>query len=184
MGCRIVAVSDSKGGVYNPKGMKPVAVFGHKEKSGSVVGFGGSRRITSEELLELECDILVPAALENQITEANAENVKAKMLAEAANGPTTPDADKVLHEKEVFVVPDILANAGGVTSSYFEWVQNLTREHWTLEEVNGKLEVKMVKAFKDVYELSKREDVDMRTAALMLGVGRVAEAIETLGLWP
>ena len=184
MGCRVVAVSDSKGGIYNPNGINPVAVFKHKEKKGSVVGFGDSETITNEELLELECDILVPAALENQITEANAADVKAKMLAEAANGPTTPKADKILHEKGVFIIPDILANAGGVTSSYFEWVQNLTREHWTEEEVNGKLEVKMVRAFKDVFELSKREETDMRTAALMLGVGRVADAIRTLGLWP
>ena len=184
MGCRVAAVSDSKGGIYNPNGINPVAVFKHKKKKGSVVGFDGSEGVTNEELLELECDILVPAALENQITERNAANVKAKMLAEAANGPTTPKADTILHEKGVFIIPDILANAGGVTVSYFEWVQNLTREHWTVEEVNGKLKVKMVKAFKDVLDLSKKEDVDMRTAALMLGVGRVAEAIKTLGLWP
>jgi len=184
MGCRVVAVSDSKGGVYNPKGVNPVAVFEYKEKEGSVIGFGGSKEITNEELLELECDILVPAALENQITERNAGNVKAKMLAEAANGPTTPKADKILHEKGVVVIPDILANAGGVTASYFEWVQNLTREHWTLEEVNSKLEVKMVKAFDDVFNLFKKKDTDMRTAALILGVGRVAEAIKTLGIWP
>jgi len=184
MGCRVVAVSDSKGGIYNSKGINPTAVFEHKEKEGSVVGFDGGDGVSNEELLELECDILVPAALENQITETNAADVKARLLVEAANGPTTPKADKILHEKGVFVIPDILANAGGVTSSYFEWVQNLTREHWTLEEVNSKLEVKMVRAFKDVFELSKKEGTDMRTAALMLGVGRVAEAIRTLGLWP
>jgi len=184
MGCKIVAVSDSQGGIYNPKGINPIAVFVHKEKTGSVLGFRGSEKITNEELLELKCDILVPAALENQITKSNAAKVKAKLLAEAANGPTTPEADKILREKGVFIVPDILANSGGVASSYFEWVQNLTREHWTEEEVNKKLEVKMVKAFNDVYELSKRQKVDMRTAALMLGVGRVAEAIKTLGLWP
>mgnify|MGYP001092494554 CR=1 FL=1 len=183
MGCKIVAVSDSQGGVYNPKGVNPVAVFEHKEKTGSVLGFRGSEKITNEELLELECDILVPAALENQITKSNAANIKAKLLAEAANGPTTPKADKILQEKGIFIIPDILANSGGVASSYFEWVQNLTREHWTEEEVNKKLEVKMVKAFNDVYELSKKQKGDMRSAALMLGVGRVAEAIKTLGLW-
>jgi glutamate dehydrogenase/leucine dehydrogenase len=184
MGCKIVAVSDSQGGIHDPKGVNPIAVFEHKEKTGSVLGFKRSEKITNEELLELKCDILVPAALENQITKANAAKIKAKLLAEAANGPTTPEADTILHEKGVFIIPDILANSGGVAASYFEWVQNLTRERWTEEEVNRKLEAKMVKAFDDVYELSKGQKVDMRTAALMLGVGRVAEAIKTLGLWP
>lgn len=184
MGCKIVAVSDSQGGIHDPKGVNPIAVFEHKEKTGSVLGFRRSEKITNEELLELECDILVPAALENQITKANAAKIKAKLLAEAANGPTTPEADTILREKGVFIIPDILANSGGVAASYFEWVQNLTRERWTEEEVNRRLEVKMVKAFDDVYELSKKQKIDMRTAALMLGVGRVAEAIKTLGLWP
>jgi len=184
MGCKIVAVSDSQGGIHDPKGVNPIAAFEHKEKTGSVLGFKGSEKITNEELLELKCDILVPAALENQITKANAAKIKAKILAEAANGPTTPEADTILREKGVFIIPDILANSGGVAASYFEWVQNLTRERWTEEEVNRKLEVKMVKAFDDVYELSKKQKVDMRTAALMLGVGRVAEAIKALGLWP
>lgn len=183
-GCKIVAVSDSQGGIYNPNGINPVAVFEHKEKVGTVLGFKGSKKITNEEILELKADILVPAALENQITKSNADKVKAKLLAEAANGPTTPEADKILHEKGVFIIPDILANSGGVAASYFEWVQNLTREHWTEEEVNRKLEVKIVKAFNDVYELSKKQKVDMRNAALMLGVGRVADAIKILGLWP
>jgi glutamate dehydrogenase/leucine dehydrogenase len=184
MGCKIIAVSDSRGGIYNRKGVNPSAVFEHKEKTGTVLGFRGSEKISNEELLELKCDILVPAAFENQITKSNAVNIKAKLLAEAANGPTTPEADKILREKGVFIIPDILANSGGVVASYFEWVQNLTREHWTEEEVNKKLEVKIVKAFSDVYELSKKQKTDMRTAALMLGVGRVAEAIKTLGLWP
>lgn len=133
--------------------------------------------------LETKCDILIPAALENQITKANADKIKAKIVAEGANGPTTPEADKILREKEVSLVPDILANAGGVTASYFEWVQNLTREHWTLEEVNRKLESIMVKAFNDAYNMMEKEDENMRTAALMLGVGRVSDAIKTLGLW-
>jgi glutamate dehydrogenase/leucine dehydrogenase len=184
MGCKIIAVSDSQGGVHDPKGLNPVAVFEHKEKTGSVLGFRRSEKITNEELLELKCDILVPAALENQITKANAAKIKAKLLAEAANGPITPEADTILREKGVFIIPDILANSGGVAASYFEWVQNLTRERWTEDEVNRKLEVKMVKAFDDVYELSKGQKADMRTAALMLGIGRVAEAIKTLGLWP
>jgi glutamate dehydrogenase/leucine dehydrogenase len=184
IGCKIIAVSDSKGGIYNPEELDPIKVREHKSKTGSVVGYPDSKIITNEKLLELECDILVPAALENQITKANADKIKAKIVAEGANGPTTPEADKVLHEKGIFLVPDILANSAGVTVSYFEWVQNLTREHWTLEQVNRKLEDKIVKAFKDVYKVAKKEESDMRTAALILGVGRVSEAIKTLGLWP
>jgi len=183
-GYRVVAVSDSKGGIYNPKGINPVKVFEHKEKTSSVVGYKDSRKVTNEELLELPCDILVPAALENQITRANADKVKARIVVEAANGPTTPEADKILNEKGLFVIPDILDNSGGVTSSYFEWVQNLTRERWSEREANRKLERMMVKAFDDVYKISKQRETDMRTGALILGVGRVAEAIRTLGLWP
>lgn len=184
MGCKIVAASDSMGGIYSPNGLNPYEVYEHKIKTGSVAKYKGSKSITNEELLELKCDILIPAALENQITKANADNIKAKIISEGANGPTTPEADKMLHEKEVLLIPDILANSGGVTTSYFEWVQNLTREHWTIEEVNRKLEDKMVKAFNDVCEVAKKEKSDMRTAALIVGVGRVAEAIKTLGLWP
>lgn len=185
MGAKIVAVSDSRGGVYNPAGLNPYKIFEHKEKKGSVLGFKKAKaEVTNDEILQLKCDILVPAALENQITQVNAEKIKAKIIGEGANGPTTPRADRILHEKEVFLIPDILANAGGVTASYFEWVQNLTREHWTLEEVNRKLESKMVWAFNDVYATMKKEETTMRTAALLSGVGRVAEAIKTLGLWP
>jgi glutamate dehydrogenase/leucine dehydrogenase len=185
LGAKVVAVSDSRGGIYNPKGLNPRKVFDHKDKTGSVLGFkGATKEITNDELLETSCDILIPAALENQITKANAGRIKAKIIGEAANGPTTPKADEILGEKMVFLVPDILANAGGVTGSYFEWVQNLTREHWALEEVNGKLEKIMVKAFNDVYKTMSEEETNMRTAALLLGVGRVADAIKTLGLWP
>ena len=183
-GYLVVAVSDTKGGIYNPKGINPVQVFEHKKKAGSVLGFKGSKQVTNEELLELPCDILVPAAFENQITKVKADNIKARVVAEAANAPTTPKADKMLNEKKVFVIPDILDNSGGVTSSYFEWVQNLTRERWSEREANQKLERMMVKAFDDVYRISKQRETDMRTAALILGVGRVAEAIEKLGLWP
>ncbi len=184
MGCKIVAVSDSTGGIYCQKGLNPYKVYEHKAKTGSVTNFKGCRNITNEELIETRCDILIPAALENQITKANADKIKAKIVAEGANGPTTPEADSALYENGVFLVPDILANSGGVTASYFEWVQNLTREHWTLEEVNRKLEDKMVKAFNDVYSIAEKEESDMRMAALMVGVGRVADAIKTLGLWP
>ena len=184
IGCKIVAVSDSTGGVYCEKGLKPAAVLEYKETKGSVQGFPDCKNITNEELLETKCDVLIPAALENQITCKNVDKIQARIVAEAANGPTTPEADKALHERGVCLIPDILANSGGVTVSYFEWVQNLTREHWTLAEVNSKLEVKMTKAFDDVYTLSQKEESDMRTAALMLGVGRVANAIKTLGLWP
>jgi glutamate dehydrogenase (NAD(P)+) len=184
MGCKIVALSDSVGGICCTKGLDPYKVYKHKSKTGSVVNYEGCENITNEELLETKCDILIPAALENQITKVNADAIKAKIVAEGANGPTTPEADKAMHERGIFLIPDILANSGGVTASYFEWVQNLTREHWTVEEVNRKLENKMVKAFNDVYKLAKQEGSDMRTAALMLGVGRVAEAIKTLGLWP
>jgi len=184
MGCKIVAVSDSQGGIYNPNGMSPSKVYDYKEKTGSVVNFNGAQNVTNSELLELKCDVLVPAAMENQILKDNAHRIQARIVAEAANGPTTPEADKIFHEKGVFLIPDILANSGGVASSYFEWVQNLTREHWSVRETNKRLETKMVKAFRDVHEISKRQKTDMRNAALILGVGRVAEAIKILGLWP
>jgi glutamate dehydrogenase (NAD(P)+) len=184
LGCKVVAVSDSSGGIYCPDGLNPPAVSAHKEKTGSVRNYKDCTNITNEELLQAECDILIPAALQNQITKQNADKIKAKLVAEGANGPTTPEADKTLYEKGTCLIPDILANSGGVTVSYFEWVQNLTREHWTLKEVNQKLENKIIKSFYDVYELSRKEESDMRTAALMLGVGRVAHAIGTLGLWP
>ena len=184
VGAIVIAVSDSTGGIYCQDGLNLPDVLAHKEKTSSVQNYKGCKNITNEELLELPCDVLIPAALENQITCKNADKIKAKMVAEAANGPTTPDADKVLYEKEICLIPDILANSGGVTVSYFEWVQNLTREQWPLEKVNRKLEEKMTKAFNDVVGISEKEKSDMRTGALMLGVGRVANAIKTLGLWP
>jgi glutamate dehydrogenase (NAD(P)+) len=182
--CKIIAVSDSTGGIYCADGLNPQDVLVHKEKTLSVQNYKDRKNITNEELLELTCDVLIPAALENQITCKNVDKIKAKMVAEAANGPTTPDADKALYEKEICLIPDILANSGGVTVSYFEWVQNLTREQWPLEKVNRKLEAKMTKAFNDVVAIAEKEESDMRTGALMLGVGRVANAIKVLGLWP
>ena len=184
MGCRIIAVSDSSGGIYCPSGLNPDSLRAHKAKTGSVANYKNCSILTNTELLQTDCDILIPAALENQITKENASGIKAEILVEGANGPTTPEADKVLCENGVFLVPDILANSGGVTVSYFEWVQNLTREHWNLEEVNSKLEGVMIKAFNEVYDIAMKEETDMRTGALMLGVGRVAEAIKKRGLWP
>jgi glutamate dehydrogenase/leucine dehydrogenase len=184
IGAKVIAASDSRGGVFNKNGVDPTALLKHKERTGSVVGFGGYEEITNGELLELECDILVPAALENQITRDNANRIKAKIITEAANGPTTPEADEILDRNGVFVIPDILANAGGVLVSYFEWVQNLAREYWSDEDVERKFEKKMLKAFFDVYEKSKEYGVSMRKSALAIGVGRVADTIKTLGLWP
>ncbi len=184
MGCKIIAVSDSKGGIYDPDGLDLATVLEHKEKTGQLRGLEGAKEITNEELLELECDILIPAALENQITEANASRIRARMIVEGANGPSTPGAREILTKRGVFIVPDILANAGGVTVSYFEWIQNLHREHWTEEEVNRRLEEKMVKAFRDVLETSKKYGVDMATAAYVLGVKRIVDASEKLGLFP
>jgi glutamate dehydrogenase/leucine dehydrogenase len=183
-GCKIIAVSDSTGGVCCKTGLNPYKIYEHKAKTGSVVGFKNCEKITNEEVLETKCDILIPAALENQITKDNADNIEAKIISEGANGPTTPEADQIFNQKKILLVPDILANAGGVTASYYEWVQNLEREHWTLKKVNQELEGKMVKAFNDVCDLSRKEKCSMRTAALMLGVGRVTDAIRTLGLWP
>ena len=183
-GAKVIGVSDSKGGIMSQEGLNPYKVYEHKAKTGSVINFPGVKTITNEELLELECDVLIPAAIENTITKENAGNIKARIIVEGANGPTTPQADKILMEKGVKIVPDILANTGGVTVSYFEWVQNLHREHWTREEVLRKLETMMVRAFYNVKNLAEKNEVTMREAALMLGVGRVAEALKTLGLWP
>ncbi|OAT86376.1 Glu/Leu/Phe/Val family dehydrogenase [Desulfotomaculum copahuensis] len=182
MGCRIVAVVDSSGGAYNPAGMDPVKLREHKTRTGSVKGYPGSKPVSSAELLTMECDILVPAALENQITASVAGQVKAKIIAEAANGPTTPEGDRVLEQKGVFVIPDILASAGGVTVSYFEWVQNNMGYYWTEQEVNRRLEEIMVRGFHEVAAMRKRgRDVDMRQAAYMVAVQKVAEAMAVRG---
>jgi glutamate dehydrogenase/leucine dehydrogenase len=181
---RIVAVSDSKGAILNEDGLDPHRVIEHKEKTGSVVGFPSSEAIAPEELLALECEILIPAALENVITADVAAKVRTRIVAEAANGPTVPDADRVLAEKGVCVLPDILANAGGVTVSYFEWVQNNQGYYWKEEEVNGRLKEVMVDAFNHVLLTSKRHKVGLRRAAYVLAIGRVAEAVSWLGLYP
>jgi len=179
IGCKIVAVSDSRGGAYDPDGLDPVKVLEHKNRTGSVADYLGSNYMTNEQLLELKCDILVPAALENQITEANAAKIEAKIVAEGANGPVTPEADEILFKKGVFVIPDILANSGGVIVSYFEQVQNQMNYYWTDEEVAAKLKDTITKAFKDVLNVAKEHNVNMRVAAYMLAVRRVADAALT-----
>ena len=182
MGCRIVAVVDSTGGAFNAAGMNPEKLREHKTRTGSVQGFPGSRHISSVELLTMDCDILVPAALENQINASVAGQVKARILAEAANGPTTPEGDRILNQKGVFVIPDILASAGGVTVSYFEWVQNNMGYYWLEEEVNHRLEKVMVRGFHEVVAMRRLgRDVDMRLAAYMVAVKKVAEAMEVRG---
>ena len=180
-GSKIVAVTDSRGGVFDANGIDPEAVFQHKQGAGSVSGFNNLQAITNEEVLELEVDVLIPAAIENVITDKNAANVKAKIVAEAANGPTTPEADEILHKNGVYVIPDFLCNAGGVTVSYFEWVQNIGGFYWTIEEVHQRLREKMVKAFDDVHTMAQQTNVDNRTAAYMVSVQRVAEAIRLRG---
>jgi glutamate dehydrogenase (NAD(P)+) len=184
MGSRIVAVSDSTGGIHDPSGLDIRAVRAWKAEHGTVVGFPGATRISHSALLELDVDVLVPAALENEITESNAPRIRARILAEAANGPTTPEADVILAAKGVFMIPDILCNAGGVTVSYFEWVQDLNRDQWSEEIVNSKLTAIMVRSFAEVLRMSEAEHVDMRLGAYLLAVDRVASATALRGLYP
>jgi glutamate dehydrogenase (NAD(P)+) len=181
---KIIALSDSRGGVHNPRGIDPLKALRYKERSGTVVGMPGASRMSNEDLLALKCDILIPAALENVITLHNAEQIKAKIVAECANGPTTPHADEVLARRGIFVLPDILANAGGVTVSYFEWMQNLQGAAWQETEVNQKLDVIMRRAFNDVYLAARKHHTHPRAAAYVLAVGRVADATMTRGLFP
>jgi glutamate dehydrogenase (NAD(P)+) len=183
-GYHIVAVSDSQGGVADPRGLDVNRLMAHKLETGSVVGFSGARRIDNKEVLEFDCDVLVPAALEKVITVENAPRIKARIVAEAANGPTMPDADAVLFERGVMVLPDILANAGGVTVSYFEWVQDLQNNFWEEEEINERLKRKMVRAFREASEQAKRHNVSMRMGAYCVAVDRVAEATKLRGLYP
>jgi glutamate dehydrogenase/leucine dehydrogenase len=183
-GAKIVAVSDSRGGVHNPAGLDLTALEAHKAKTGSVVGFPGTKSLTNEELLELEVDILIPAALENQITPKNVDRIRAKIVAEAANGPTTPDADQVLYEKKITVLPDVLANAGGVTVSYFEWAQDIQGFFWTLKEVNDRLERVMVSSYAEVHAEAQKRKVHNRTAAYVVAISRVVDAIRRRGIYP
>jgi len=183
-GCSIIAVSDIHGGIYNPKGINIEALLKYVKECKTVIGFPETENISNQEILEIECDILAPCAVGNVITEKNADKIKCKILAEGANGPTTPAADKILYEKGMFIIPSILANAGGVTVSYFEWVQDIQRLFWSEDEVVNKLQVLITRAFDDVYNLSLEKNVDTRTAAMMIGVGRVAEAKRLRGLYP
>jgi glutamate dehydrogenase/leucine dehydrogenase len=183
-GAKIVAVSDSKGGIWKADGFDPHAVEEHKQKTGSVVGFPGAKAISNDEVLEAKADILIPAALENQITKKNADKVQAKIVAEAANGPTLPEADTILFQKKITVLPDVLANAGGVTVSYFEWAQDIQGYFWALEEVNARLERVMVRSYQDVHKVAVDRKVHNRTAAYVLAIQRVVDAIKIRGIYP
>ncbi|KPJ88090.1 MAG: glutamate dehydrogenase [Spirochaetes bacterium DG_61] len=185
-GSRVIAVSDSKGAIIDEKGLDVQKVLDHKTKSQkrSVIGFPGSKTITNEQLLELNVDILVPAALENVVTSKNAKGIRASIVAEAANGPCTPEADDILHKKNIAIIPDILANAGGVTVSYFEWVQNRNGDHWSEEYVNEKLASWMKAAFDMVWKMKEENKIDMRTAAGIVAIKRLVKSYEFRGIWP
>jgi glutamate dehydrogenase (NAD(P)+) len=183
-GCRVIAVSDAEGGLYREKGLDPESINRHSQEAGSVVGYPGADAITNEELLELDCDVLIPAAIEGVVTVKNADAIRARVVCEAANGPITFEGDKVLNERGIFVVPDILANSGGVSVSYFEWVQDIQAYFWSEEEVNDRLRQIMEQAFFEVYDLATEKGLSMRQAAHWIGVGRVAEAHLTRGLFP
>jgi glutamate dehydrogenase (NAD(P)+) len=184
MGCKIVGLSDISGGVYNASGIDVARALRHSKEHGSLSGLPGTEAVTNAELLELPCDVLIPAALENQLTRKNALRVKARLVVEAANGPTTPEADLILNERGITVVPDILANAGGVTVSYFEWVQDLQRFFWSEAEINARLEAIMVRSYQAVREKSIEQQVNLRVGAYLLAVSRVAEATELRGVYP
>lgn len=183
-GARVLAVSDVQGAVHNASGLNVLALLDHAKKTGSVVGFAQAEPLAPSDLLTLRCDLLVPAALQNVLTSENAPHVRARFVIEGANGPTTPQADTILRENGVLVVPDVLANAGGVTVSYFEWVQDLQAFFWTEQEVNSKLEQIMTRAYHQVAMAAKRHDCDLRTGAYIVGVRRVAEAILARGIYP
>jgi glutamate dehydrogenase (NAD(P)+) len=183
-GCRIVGVSDVAGGIHNPDGLSPQGLFAHRAKGGQLSDYEGGEPVTNAELLELDCDVLIPAAIEGQLIDENADRVKATVIVEGANGPTTPEADEIFHDRGILVVPDILANAGGVTVSYFEWVQALQAFYWSEDEVNDRLRKIMEQSYVDVLAVAEDRKVTMRNAATILGVGRVAEAHRTRGLYP
>lgn len=183
-GAKIIAASDSRGSISIPRSAKMAKIAEWKKKKGTVVGFPGSKKITTDQLLTMKCTILIPAALENQINAKVASNLRCRIIGEAANGPTLPEADPILFRKKIMVVPDILANSGGVCISYLEWVQNNMGYYWTFDEVAKKMEEHIVRGFKDTQALSKKHKIDMRKAAMVLAVGRVLEAFEHRGIWP
>jgi glutamate dehydrogenase/leucine dehydrogenase len=183
-GAKVIAVSDTQGAIINKNGFSVNELIKFKLENKSIHDFPGSTEISNDELLTTECTILIPAALENQITKDNASKIKTKIVAEAANGPTTPEADQIFYESNILVIPDVLANSGGVTVSYFEWLQNLRREYWSEAEVNERLDVIMTKAFAEVYDAHQKYNTNMRTASIALAVNRVAEAIKLRGMWP
>ena len=184
MGARCIAASDSRGSILAPKGFKVSKLLAHKQKKGTVVGFPGSKKITTEQLLTAECDVLIPGALENQIDAKIAGGLRCKIIGEAANGPTLPEADPVIHKKKIVMVPDILANSGGVCISYLEWVQNNQGFYWSFDEVAQRMEKNITAGFRDTLELSKKHRIDMRKAAMVLAVSRVVEAFDHRGIWP
>lgn len=184
LGCKVVALSDIKGGVYNPAGIDVSQAMRYSKEHGNLASMPGTEAVTNAELLELPCEVLVPAALENQLTERNASRIQARMIIEAANGPTTPEADRILNDRGVTIVPDILANAGGVTVSYFEWVQDLQRFFWAENEINNRLETIMMRSFHAVYQKAKEQNTNLRMGAYLLAVARVAEATEIRGVYP
>ncbi len=183
-GAKIVALSQVEGGIYNPNGLNPHKVSEHIAKTGTILNFKGADNISNVDVLKCKCDVLVPAALENQIRGRIAKSVKAKLVLELANGPTTPKSDGILAERGILLIPDILANAGGVTVSYFEWVQNLNHDIWTEKEVNDKLHVRMTESYEAVYETSKKYNVDFRTGAYIVAIGRVVKALTLRGVYP
>ena len=183
-GAKVIAVSDVNGAIHNPKGINILDLLEYQKANGTLVGFPEAEPMPADELLTTPCDLLVPAALQNQITAANAPRIKARFVIEGANGPTTPQADIILRDNGAIVVPDVLANAGGVTVSYFEWVQGLQSFFWSESEVNSKLEQILVKAFQQVQAAAKKHACDLRTAAYIVGVGRVAEALQSRGIYP
>jgi glutamate dehydrogenase (NAD(P)+) len=183
-GARVIAVSDQNGGVVNTSGLDITALVQHSERTGSVVGFPGGERVSNMELLEVPCDILVPAAVESQITERNADRIQARVVVEAANGPTTPAADRILADRGICLVPDILANAGGVVVSYFEWVQDLQAFFWTEAEVNAKMEQILIAAFQQTVATAAQHETDLRLGAHIIGVSRVAQATRLRGIYP
>ncbi|MBT4209692.1 MAG: Glu/Leu/Phe/Val dehydrogenase [Candidatus Komeilibacteria bacterium] len=180
-GYKVVALADSRAIIYNDKGLDIDKVIAHKEATKSLAGFKGVEEITKEKLFELEVDVLVPAALENQITKENAKDINAKFVVELANGPTTPEADEIMYKNKVIVIPDVLANAGGVTVSYFEWLQNISNNYWTEEEVDKELKERMIPSFEAIWQMAEEKETDLRTASFMVALDRIAQASKVRG---